>query len=77
MKKKNGEKNGRRKGDPTKENMRPQDAAAFLSVSPSYLYTLETTDPDFPKKVIIGRGVKIYRRKDLQRYVDLKAGDAA
>jgi len=58
-----------RKGDASKENMRPVDAAAFLSVSRSYLHTLEKTDPDFPKKVIIGRGVKLYRRADLEAYV--------
>tara|TARA_R110002012_G_scaffold134007_2_gene287212 strand:+ start:371 stop:595 length:225 start_codon:yes stop_codon:yes gene_type:complete len=54
------------------EYLRPKQAANYLGISITTLWRLENNDPIFPTKVEFTSRCGIYRKTDLDRYVEAK-----
>ena len=53
--------------------LRLKQSAEYCGFSPTTLWRLEQTDPDFPKKIRFSPRVCGYRREDLDAYLQRKA----
>ena len=56
--------------------LRLQDAADYMGFSTTTLWRLEQSDPIFPRKIKFTARVAGFRRKDLDAYLEAKAGGA-
>lgn len=59
---------------PEKAFMRPADAAKYLGIGRTKLHFLSEEDPDFPRKIRFSLRCVGWRREDLDRYLETKAG---
>ncbi|CCQ09296.1 hypothetical protein PALB_1330 [Pseudoalteromonas luteoviolacea B = ATCC 29581] len=56
------------------QNLRLKDAASYLGVSLCTLWRLENSEPSFPKKIRLTPRCCVYRKADLDTYLESKAG---
>lgn len=55
-------------------NLRLQQAAEYLGISKVSLYRLGENDPTFPRKIHITSRCCIYRKEDLDAWLESKEG---
>lgn len=56
------------------DNLRLKDAAAYIGVSKPTLWRLAEQDKNFPKKIRISSRCCIYRKADLDAWLESKEG---
>jgi len=54
--------------DPNAEFVRATNAHKVLGISRSYQYTLQDSDPEFPKPVRLGARIVLYHQAELRAY---------
>jgi len=56
---------------------RPAHACKYLGIGRTKLHFLSETDPDFPRKIRLSTRCVGWRKVDLDRYLEVKAGGNA
>ena len=59
------------------EYLRPSQSAHHISVGLSSLWRKSKTDPDFPKPIKLGPMTTVFKRSELDQYVESKRTSAA